>query len=353
MTQTWRSRSLVPHALSVFLAAAGTLVPAVMPAQASDMFQSLEDPVSPLFDKAKGAVVKVESGDQGMLLAGTGFFIDNQGTVLTSSTVIGDNTSVRVTVNGIGLDAKILGNDPRSGLAMLKVNYDDSPFLPLGRSIDLKTGDSVLAVGYPLNLPVSSSQGPVSGFSVHYLARFFATTHIHANVPISPGEVGSPLLNGAGEVVGLVVPSPDDGRSIYALPVEAMEKIMGDFAQYGHARHGWAGVLVIQVPDMEQDGRTVQVAELVPGTPASKSGILAGDTVMRINSTEIYRPADVLDASFFSHVGGAMNVLVRRQDKLLNYTFAVMERPQNPAVIVPATADNSGHPSNHVMAKSP
>ena len=106
---------------------------------------------------------------------------------------------------------------------------------------------------------------------------------------------------------------------------------MGDFKQYGRARHGWVGVNVVEAPDTGHDGRTVRVVQAVPGTPASKSGILPGDTVMRIDAREIYRPADVLDASFFSQVGGTMTVVVRRDDKLFNYNFAVIERPQIPA----------------------
>ena len=125
----------------------------------------------------------------------------------------------------------------------------------------------------------------------------------------------------------MVATSPDDGASVYALPVEAMEKIIADFNQYGRARHGWVGVKFIQGPDTLHDGRTVRVVAVVPGTPAAGSGIRPGDTVMRIDSREIYRPDDVVDASFFSQVGGSMTVVVRRDQALYNYSFAVMERP--------------------------
>jgi S1-C subfamily serine protease len=81
----------------------------------------------------------------------------------------------------------------------------------------------------------------------------------------------------------------------------------------------------------------VRVVRTVPNTPASRSGILPGDTVMRIDAREVYRPADVMDASFFSHVGGQMTVVVRRNESLYNYTFAVIERPAPPAA-PPATA---------------
>jgi serine protease Do len=300
------------------------------PLHATDVFQSIGEEVGALFDKSKASVVQVQSGDGDVMLAGSGFFIDDKGTVLTSSTVIGSNTTVRVSVNGDFEPARIVGNDPRSGLAELQVADDGSPSLPLGESTDMKTGYAVITIGYPLNLPVAPSQGLVSGFDVRYMNQFFATTHIHASVPISPGQVGGPLLNTKGEVVGLVVPSPDDGRSIYALPVEAIDKILGDFSAYGRAKHGWVGVDVIEVADTNHDGRCVRVVRTVPGTPASQSGILPGDTVMRIDSREVYRPADVMDASFFSHVGGQMTVVVRRNESLYNYTFAVIERPAPP-----------------------
>jgi serine protease Do len=307
---------------------------AALPVRATDIFQSINDEVSALFDKTKPSVVQVQSGDGNVMLSGSGFFIDDKGTVLTSSTIIGNNTSVRVSVNGEFEPARIVGNDPRSGLAELQVADADSPGLTLGESTDMKTGYAVFTVGYPLSLPAAPSQGLINGFDVRYMNQFFATTHIHASVPISPGQVGGPLLNiPKGEVVGLVVPSPDDGRSIYALPVEAINKILGDFSQYGRAKHGWVGVDVHEVPDTNHDGRCVRVVRTVPGTPASRSGILPNDTVMRIDSREVYRPADVMDASFFSHVGGQMTVVVRRNETLYNYSFAVIERPSPPNVV--------------------
>jgi S1-C subfamily serine protease len=328
--------------------------------RAADLFQLSTDETNALFDKAKVSVVQVRSGDKGFVLAGSGFFIDDQGTVLTSSTILGDNTSARVVINGVEMDAKILGNDPRSGLAMLRVSYSESPPLPLAHVSGLQSGDGVMTVGFPLNLPAAPSQGPVNGFDASYLARVdekdtvaaverFATTHIHANVAISPGQVGGPLLNSRGEVIGLVATSPDDGRSIYALPVEAMAKIMADFNQYGRARYGWVGVNVMEQPDTAHDGRTVRVVQIMPGTPASESGIRPGDTLMRIDSREVYRPADVLDASFFSQVGANMNVVVRRDDKLFNYSFAVIERPQNTTSGSVPLADKPV-PANHIAA---
>ena len=369
MTQPWRFRDparSLPARVSLLLVASSViaLFCALSGPVRADIFQLSEDESSALFDRAKAAVVQVRSGDQGFILAGSGFFIDDQGTVLTSSNILGDNTSARVVINGVEMDAKILGNDPRSGLAMLRISYAASPSLPLARTSSLQSGDGVETIGYPLNLPVAPSQGPVSGFEASYLEQVdvgpaskrsvaaverFATTHIHANVPISPGQVGGPLLNSRGEVVGLVASSPDDGRSVYALPVEAMARVMADFVQFGRARYGWVGINVRGVPDLLRDGRTVRVVQVVPGSPASESGIQSGDTLMRIDSREIYRPADVLDASFFSQVGAGMNVVVRRDDKLYNYRFALIERPLNPTALPPSAAGSHAL-VNHVAA---
>ncbi len=343
MTQRWRSslrprplRAVCLLAVAIPLAASAVFLSVV---HAADLFQLSTDETSALFDKAKAAVVQVRSGDTGVPNSGTGFFIDDQGTVLTSATILGDNTSARVVINGVEMDAKIIGNDPHSGLAMLKVAYNASPSLPLAHANGLQSGDGVMVIGFPLDLPVAPSQGPVSGFDASYLARVdgkdtvaaverFATTHIHANVTISPGEIGAPLLNAQGVVVGMVATSPDDGRSVYALPVEAMAKVMADFTQYGHARQGWVGVNVLPTADSDHDGRTVRVVSVAPDSPASESGIRPGDTIMRIDSREVYRPADVLDASFFSQVGSTMDVVVRRDDKLYHFPFAVAERPE-------------------------
>ena len=356
MTLRWRFR-FSAQAVCLLVVAAPLAVPVVFSGalRAADLFQLSTDETNALFDKAKAAVVQVHCEDDGIINSGSGFFIDDQGTVLTSANILGDGTNPnpRVVINGVEMDAKVIGNDPHSGLAMLHVDYNASPLLPLAHAAGLQTGDGVMVIGFPLNLPVAPSQGPVSGFDTSYLKHIdggadagktvsaverFATTHIHANVAISPGELGGPLLNAAGEVVGIVSCSPDDGRSIYALPIEAMQKVMADFAQVGHARQGWVGVNVLPTPapDTLHDGRTARVVAVAPGSPASETGIQPGDTLMRIDAREIYRPSDVLDASFFSQVGASMSVVVRRDDKLFQYTFPVVEHPANLPVAAPS-----------------
>ena len=130
-------------------------------AHGTDLFQLSTDETNALFDKSKGAVVQVRSGDTGVPNAGTGFFLDDQGTVLTSSSILGENHTASVVINGVEMDAKILGNDDHSGVALLKVDYNASPSLPLAHASALQSGDGVMVIGFPMDLPVAPSQGPV------------------------------------------------------------------------------------------------------------------------------------------------------------------------------------------------
>ena len=158
MTQLSRFKRLFPRSSGLFVVAISLAPLVIFPSHLrADVFQLSGDEASALFDKAKASVVQVRSGDKGLVSAGTGFFIDDQGTVLTSSSILGDNNSARVVINGVEVDAKILGNDPRSGLAMLRVDYQASPALPLAAASALRSGDGVVVIGYPLNLPAAPS----------------------------------------------------------------------------------------------------------------------------------------------------------------------------------------------------
>ena len=364
MTQPWhfngfmckKAASLLPFLL--VLAVAGL---EVTPLRAASVFDAIGQEVSNIFEKTRPAIVRVRSEGDELTMAGTGFFIDDKGTVLTAAPILGENVTASVEVNGQWVSAKILGRDMRSGVALLQVPQGLTPFLTLGNSGGLKSGLAVMAIGYPRNLPVAPSFGFISGFDFRYLDRYFPTTHIRANLPIAPGQVGGPMLNTKGDVVGLLVTAIDEGRSVYALPIEAAAKVVEDFRKYGTARHGWVGVGVKEVGDGQSGLRAVEITQLFGDTPASQSGLAPGDMVIKIGGRPITCPADVMDASFYSRVGQETNVTVVRDGKTLVYKFVVQERPTamptvaqerraTPARITPG---GSGGPGIQVKATSP
>ena len=223
------------------------------PLVAEGVFDSIGKEVHDVFEQVKDSVVKVKSDNGVMMLTGSGFFIDQEGTLLTSSLIVVDDTATTVETEEGKWEARVLGKDMRSGIALLKVYGVKSKPLTFASGNSLKAASAVVGVGYPYNLPVAPSFGLVAGFDFQYLNKFFPTTHIRANLPISPGQVGGPLINSKGEVVGVLAMSADDGRACYAIPSLAVERILRELMRSGKALHGWVGV---GVSDKDSSGMT-------------------------------------------------------------------------------------------------
>lgn len=296
------------------------------------VFDSIGREVHQVFELVKDSVVKVKSDNGAMTLTGSGFFIDTEGLLVTSALIVVDDHATTVESFDNKWDAKVIGKDSRSGVALLKVYGIKSKPLVLLEGDSLKAGSAVVGVGYPYNLPVAPSFGLVSGFDFQYLNKFFPTTHIRSSLPISPGQVGGPLVNSQGAVVGMLVMSADEGRSCYALPTVALQRIYKELNTTGNVLHGWVGVGVSEI-DSSDMSKGVRVSNLFENTPALTSGIQVGDRVIKIGGREIRRPSDVIDISYFSSVGSDLAVVVSRGGKLLNYKIRVQERPSTlPAV---------------------
>ena len=206
----------------------------------SDFAEAIESAVSEVFQATAPSVVRVESDDELGKVSGTGFFADAAGTIYTLSSVVGDGLSVAVTRGDQRWPAKLLTKDPRSGIALIKI--DDAgatPFLEQGDFSEVKPASPLVVVGYPFDHDLSPSFGVVGGLDRQTQGKFFTTTHIRANIPVQRGQGGSPVLNLDGEVVGVLVSGIEDGAGCFVLPIRAAEKVRDDFARFGagNARH--------------------------------------------------------------------------------------------------------------------
>jgi len=320
-------------------------------AAGSGVFDQIAAEVSGVYEQAAPTVVRLRATDGSEQLAGTGFFIDGQGTILTAYAVVGQAESVSVDVNGRTFPAKILGRDPRSGVAVLKINANQTPHLPFGEGMRLRPASAVVSVAFPYDLKAEPTFGFVAGFDVKYLTRFFATTHLRANLPIKPGQIGGPLLDSQGKVVGVLMLEIDEGKACYALPIEAAAKVASDIQKYGEPRHGWMGVGVMPDRSRPERGAPVFVDRLYKGTPAEKSGLKMGDEVISIGNRPVREPSDILDAAFFSEVGGKVPVKVKRDGKEQIFTITVSARPDSSRIVEPAPLfpNPSGGPVNQGM----
>jgi serine protease Do len=273
--------------------------------------------VKDIFERAAKAVVKIHGVDEHSEISGTGFFIDPTGTLYTAYTVGGEAGNFTIEFNGKKYPARQLLADIRSGTAMLKIDAV-TPAMTIGKSEELEVATPVVAIGYPLDLPETPNFGMVAGFDHKCLGRYFSTTHLRLNLPTQRGEAGAPLLNMKGEVVGILVSSLENNSACYAVPIEAAEKIRGDFVRFGEARHGWIGINVSEAPK-PVEGSRAEMTQIMEGTPAAGSGIKPGDILLQVGRKKVTQPEDVLDASFFITAGDIVPITVLRGNQKLTF----------------------------------
>src|SRR5438552_7797132 len=321
----------LPVALSLF--AAISLVDAQ-----EESATAVSRQVKEVFEHAAKAVVKIHGVDEHCEISGTGFFIDPTGTLYTAYTVGGEAGNFTIEFNGKKYPARQLLADIRSGTAMLKIDAA-TPAMTIGKSEELEVATPVVAIGYPLDLPETPNFGMVAGFDHKYLGRYFSTTHLRLNLPTQRGEAGAPLLNMKGEVVGIVVSSLENNSACYAVPIEAAEKIRGDFVRFGEARHGWVGINVSEAPK-PVEGSRAEMTQIMEGTPAAGSGIKPGDILLQVGRKKVTQPEDVLDASFFVTAGDTVPITVMRGNQKLTFHVQATLHPASrtgPLLASPAT----------------
>ena len=280
--------------------------------------------VKDVFAHSSHAVVKIHGVDEHSDIFGTGFFIDPTGTLYTTYSVGGEAEDLTVEFNGKSYPAKTVVADIRSGIAMLKIDAV-TPALPIGKSQQVEVATPVVSIGFPLDLPETPSFGMIAGFDRKYLGRYFSTTHLRVNLPVQRGEAGAPLLNLNGEVIGILMNSLENTSGCHALPIEAAEKIRGDFVRFGEPRHGWVGANVAEA-NVSVDGSRAEVTEVLD-TPASDAGIQTGDIVLQVGKTKVREPEDILDASFYITAGDTVPITVMRGDEKLTFNVQAEVHP--------------------------
>jgi serine protease Do len=235
---------------------------------------------------------------------GSGFVISADGIVVTNNHVVKDARSVSVTLDdGKVLPAKVLGTDPRTDIAVLKVNADHPlPFITLGNSRDVKPGEWVVAMGNPFGLGGTVTAGIVSAVSRDIGAGPY-DQFIQIDAPINRGNSGGPLFTQDGKVIGMntAILSPSGG-SIgigFAIPSDMIRTVTAQLEKGGKVTRGYIGVEAQEIsPTTAQAMHLKQtdgalLAGIQPGSPASEAGLQPGDVVEAVNGTKVSNPRDL------------------------------------------------------------
>ncbi len=230
--------------------------------------------------------------------AGSGFIIDKEGLIVTNNHVIANSSSITVILHdGTSLQAKLIGADKKTDLAILKVETDiDLKAVEWGNSDDAKVGNWALAIGNPFGLATTVTLGIVSAKARDINAGPF-DDFIQTDAPINRGNSGGPLFNLQGKVIGVntAIYSPSGGSVGigFAIPSSLAKGVVNQLIDFGKTVRGWLGVRIQTVtPDLAESlgldrAYGALVATTIPDSPAEKAGIKAGDIIISFNDKEV------------------------------------------------------------------
>ena len=264
-----------------------------------------QDPFGEMFKHFFG-----NGGGRGMVepdqkASGSGVIISADGFIVTNNHVVNGATAINVTLNNRkNYVAKVIGTDPNTDMALIKIDAKDLPVMTIGNSDEVKLGQWVLAIGYPLNLDVTVTQGIVSAKSRNIGINTQATapveSFIQTDAAVNPGSSGGALVNTNGELIAInsAIASPTGSFAgyAYAVPSNLMKKVIGDIMKYGSVQRGYLGISM--APEGLDDAKKkelginsdldgVFVMEVAPNSAASAAGLKKGDVIVSVNDQTV------------------------------------------------------------------
>jgi len=289
--------------------------------------------------------------------SGSGFIVSADGYILTNNHVVegADRVVVKLS-NGRQFTAKVLGGDPTTDVAVIKIESKNLPHVQLGNDADLRIGEWVLAIGNPLDLDFTVTAGIVSakGRAIPGLLdrerlqrsgqSYAITDFIQTDAAINPGNSGGPLVNSRGEVVGInsAIASPTGYYSGYgfAIPISLAKDVMDDFIKFGRVRRAVLGIGIDEVDaeDASVAGITdiagVKVRGFSPDadSPAQKAGVEAGDVITKINGQTVDKVATLQRIVRHHEPGETVDVEVMRYGKRMTFRVKLVEADTAPQV---------------------
>jgi putative serine protease PepD len=284
-------------------------------------------------EAAGPGVVSVQANQAGGTARGTGFVVRTDGLVVTNAHVVGSAESAQLRFNDTGrlVSAEVLGTDPSSDLAVLRVDpgsVGSLRALRLADSEKVRVGDPVVAIGHPFGLDRTVTAGIVSGVGREIQAPdgFQIDEVIQTDAPINPGNSGGPLLDARGRVVGVnsQIATGGSGGNVgigFAVPADTVRDVLPRLSRGETIRHAYLGVTTALHP------QGAVVAAVTAGGPAASAGIRAGDVITAIDGRSVGDPDDVADIVADSRPGDEVEVEVLRGGDRQTLTVELTTRP--------------------------
>ncbi len=279
--------------------------------------------------------------------SGSGVIISRDGYIVTNNHVIDRSKEIEVTLNdNRSFPAKVIGADPNTDIALIKIDADDLPVILFGNSDSLKVGEWVLAVGNPFNLTSTVTAGIVSAKarSINILnAPMKIEAFIQTDAAVNPGNSGGALVNTRGELVGINTAIASQTGSYagyaFAVPTSIVQKVVSDIRQFGVVQRAVLGVKMGDVTDKiakEKNLKTLEgayVDEVVENSAAEKAGIKKEDVIIKVNDINIKNGAQLQEQIGRFSPGDKVNVTVLRGNKPVTLAVELKNSQGNTSVV--------------------
>jgi S1-C subfamily serine protease len=323
---------------------ASSLAHEPVPVDDAGLLDAYSNAVIDITERVGPAVVRVETGSgtsnprhRGGI--GSGIVISPDGLVLTNSHVVGSSKQIRLRDNeGIVTDARVLGVDPDTDLALLRADgARDLRYASLGNSRSLRRGQLVVAIGNPLGFESTVTAGVVSalGRSIRSVSGRTIEDVIQTDAALNPGNSGGPLVSSAAEVIGINTAIISGAQGIcFAVASNTAQFVLSEIIRHGYVRRAYIGVSGQTAPIPRRHALLAGVdnkmgallAEIEPDGPAARAGLLPGDVVIRLDHVEINGVDDLIRALDRDRIDRALEMDVLRMGRLRTVNIHPIER---------------------------
>lgn len=280
--------------------------------------------------------------------SGSGVIISDNGYIVTNNHVIENSDELKVTLsNKKSYTAKVVGRDPNTDLAVLKIDANNLPFLTYGNSEEVQLGQWVLAIGYPLFLDVTVTAGIVSaksrsiGLAAQHNGNLAVESFIQTDAAVNKGNSGGALVNTQGQLIGInsAIASPTGYYSgySYAIPSNLVKKVVQDIIKYGNVQRAFLGISYFGSQELSEDdakkfpqykpGSGVLIRDVASDGAAKSAGLKIGDIITKINDVEITKGTEMQEQIGKYHPGDKITVTYLRNGK--SSTVSVLLKSQS------------------------
>ena len=307
--------------------------------------------LTPAYQSFFGLLIPQGVQEQVYTAFGSGVIISDDGYILTNNHVVQDAKRITVTLNDRRqLPAELIGADPATDLALIKINATDLTFIPFGNSDEAKIGEPVLAIGNPFNLTSTVTSGIISAKArnVNIIENTRGVespieSFIQTDAAVNSGNSGGALVNGKAELIG-VVTAIASGNGYYtgysfAIPSNLALKVVGDLKQYGYVQRAYLGVQVTELTSSmaKEIGTTtfkgLYITRITPDYSAYNAGMREGDIILKINNIEINTYAELMEEMGRHSPGDKIDVQYERAGKTVTVKVTLLNSQGNTQII--------------------